>query len=46
MEVEAGSLSVGVGKRGLETGGQDLPSSPPPPSSFRLPGGEDVANGR
>ena len=41
----AGSLSVGVGNRGLETGGQPaLPSSPP--SSFRLPGGEDVAKGR
>ena len=42
LEVEVGSRSVGVGKRGFETGGgQTLPSS-----SFRLPGGDEVANGR
>ena len=42
MDVVAGSLpSVGVGKRGLETGGQTRPFS-----SFRFPGGDDVANGR
>ena len=46
MDVVAGSLaSVGVGKRGLETGGQTRPFSSPT-SSFRFPGGEDVANGR
>ena len=43
----AGSLvaSVGVGNLGLETGGQTRPFSSPT-SSFRFPGGDDVANGR
>ena len=43
MDVVAGSLvaSVGVGNLGLETGGQTRPFS-----SFRFPGGDDVANGR